>query len=97
MSATRRMSSDEHWRRVQSGRYDCIHSSNGYCDSALYADWERERATDAAVAAAHRQQADQLEALIVPGTVLPEPRTLRMVATRLRARADELVPPTRED
>ena len=49
------------------------------------------------VAAELRRIADHFETQTVPGTVLPEPRTLHMVVTRLRARADELDPPTRED
>ena len=54
---------------------------------------ELRRGTDAAVAAELRRIADHFETQTVPGTVLPEPRTLHMVVTRLRARADELDPP----
>lgn len=63
-------------------------------------DWDNDGALNNAVraiaapvvAAAYRQQADQFETLIQPDSVLPEPRTLRMVVDRLRARADELDP-----
>jgi len=48
-----------------------------------------------AVAAELRRIADHFETQTVPGTVLPEPRTLQMVVTRLHARADELDPPAK--
>ena len=43
-------------------------------------------------AAELRRIADHFATQTVPGTVLPEPRTLHMVIGRLRARADELDP-----
>lgn len=56
---------------------------------------ERFRAVSAPVVAAElRRLADDHEAQIDPANRLPEPHTLAVVVTRLRARADELDPPS---
>lgn len=42
------------------------------------------------VAAAFREFADDLDAWVVPDSVLPDGRTLAVVVARLRAHADEI-------
>lgn len=95
-TAARRMSTDEHRRRVQSGRYDCMHDRHGYCDAALYADWEREHSTNATVAAELRRIADDTDALGKQHSAVLGPG-LSSATRMLRARADELDPPAGQE